>query len=172
MPATYEPIATTTLSSSQSTITFSSIPSTYTDLVLVMFARDTRSDGSGDGLTVRFDSDSNTNYSWIYLRGNGSVAYIDQNNNKTSLDGYEITAAQAPANTFGTQIWNIMSYSNTSTLKTITIRGGNPYSADAATGLYRSTSAISSIVIYPGFVGSSYSFVSGCSFTLYGIKAA
>jgi predicted Zn-dependent protease len=172
MPATYEPIATTTLSSSQSTITFSSIPSTYTDLVLVMLARDTRSDGAGDGLTIRFNSDSGTNYSWTYLRANGSTTYGDQNSNKTSLDGYEITAAQAAANTFGTQIWNIMNYSNTTTFKTVTIRGGNPYSVDAAAGLYRSTSAISSIVIYPGFAGSSYSFVSGCSFTLYGIKAA
>jgi len=60
MPSTYTPIATNTLASVSTGVTFSSIPSTYTDLVLVI---NYRLDGTGTGAAgaLRFNSDSGSN---------------------------------------------------------------------------------------------------------------
>ena len=72
MTATYDPIATTTLGSAASTITFSSIPNTFTDLRLVLFGVTLNATGTYN--QIRFNNDTGTNYSWTQLLGNGSAA--------------------------------------------------------------------------------------------------
>jgi hypothetical protein len=164
--ATYVPIATTTLGSATGSYTFSSIPQTYTDLVLV--AQPIAS--AGVDLELRFNGDSGTNYSCTQLTGTGSSAISGQFSNSTQLRvdkyGYINTS-------IGTMdIVNFMNYSNTTTYKTVLSRTGNAgQGTDAVVGLWRSTAAITSIVLYPGAT-SGATFSAGSTFTLYGIASA
>lgn len=173
MPAarTYEPIATTTLGSSQSTITFNSF-SGYTDLVLIVSARDSRV-ADGDGIQLCFNSDtspSGTNYSTTYLdNGPGS----SRESNARAISFFQIAGNNYASNGYGTVIINIQNYANTSTFKTAIGGGGwAPNYMARSVGTWRSTAAITSLTIYPGFNGSGYTFAAGSTFTLYGITAA
>ena len=76
MPATYEPIASTTLGTAAADITFSSIPGTYTDLVLVLYGGFAT---AASDLYTQFNSDTGTNYSNSDLRGNGTAAAANRN---------------------------------------------------------------------------------------------
>jgi hypothetical protein len=167
MPTTYEPIATTTLGSAQSSVTFSSISGSFTDLVLVMNAKGTGFTGSGTYPYVRYNSDSGTNYSRTYLSGNGSAASSGRG---TSENLQYLVGGTYIDGTFAyNSITHFMNYSNTTTYKTMLSRANNSgVQVDALVGLWRSTSAITSIIIY----SSSGNFDTGSTFTLYGIKAA
>jgi len=160
MPTTYEPIATTTLGSAAADVSFTSITGTYTDLVLVAI---TQIGSSGDYLGVQFNSDTGSNYSRTRLSGNGTAASSERDTSVVRLNFY----AQ-PTSNFAVNVLNIMNYSNTTTFKTVLARTDQAaLSTNAYVGLYRSTSAITSIkLIGPG------NFSTGSTFTLYGIKAA
>jgi hypothetical protein len=160
MPTTYEPIATTTLTSTTRYITFSSIPSSYTDLVLVGFGKNTV---AGDNLVYKLNG-ATSGYSTTRIYGSGSAASSTRwtTSVPVSLVGFVGTE-------WGNFITHFMNYSNTTTYKTHLTRCN--YANDgvaAAVSLYQSTSAISSIEISM----SDQSFASGSTFTLYGIKAA
>ena len=169
MPKTYEPIATYTVPSAQSSYTFNSIPITYTDLVIVAVPATT---SGNDNLGMRVGNgsvDTGTNYSVTVITGNGSAAASDRNTNQTSFlcDYYGSTGATLGNNIKTIQIMN---YSNTTTNKSILVRANRPDSGtDAIVGLWRSTVAINTITLF-GRGGSS--FATGTTFTLYGIKAA
>lgn len=165
--STYTPIATTTASGSISSITFSSIAGTYTDLVLIVSA----SLASGaENLRIRFNSDTGTNYSNTVLVGSGSGAGSSRASNQTYIaadsNGYLTT-------TNNIYIMNIQNYSNATTYKTALVRANNAASGasgvDAIVGLWRSTSAIDSITILNS---GGVNFASSSTFTLFGIKAA
>lgn len=168
MAATYEPIATTTATGSQSSITFSSISGSYTDLVIV----------SNLGIDsnrypfIRFNSDSGNNYSTTDLYGNGtsalsSRAYITQAQIWISLD---VPASTGVESNF---IVNVQNYSNSTTYKTALSRfNATAYGTSATVGLWRNTAAITSITIGGFGGGSAWNFANGSTFTLYGIKAA
>ena len=163
MPATYEPIATTTLASAVASFTFSSIPSTYTDLVLICSPIITAGPAS---VRIRFNGDSATNYSFTYLIGNGTSASSGRN---TSATSGSIGFNAATSNPYPI-IASVQNYSNTTTFKTCLSRSSAPAAEVAAyVNLYRSTSAITSL-----FLGLSVgtTFAVGTTFTLYGIKAA
>jgi len=163
MALTYEPIATfTTTTSSTTSYTFSSIPSTYTDLFVVCSLKATSADSS---ITLRFNGDSGSNYSATQLYGNGSSAVSQRLSNQTlgylSFNGF-------PTATFGPTIIQCQNYSNATTNKTYLCRGGYAAaSTDATVGLWRNTAAITSMTLFSGNF-----FDTGCTFTLYGIKAA
>ena len=76
---TYTPIATQTLGSSAASVTFSSIPGTYTDLMLISFAQGQAS-GGDNRLVLQFNGDTATNYSSTYLIGNGTTASVPCSN--------------------------------------------------------------------------------------------
>lgn len=159
MPATYEPIATTTLGSAQSSIAFSSIPGTYTDLVLV--SNFTGSGGDFNAL-LTFNSDTGSNYSETVIYGNGSSAASGRQTSATSIrSGYN--NAERTINRI-----NIMNYSNSTTNKTVLIRWDSGGYTDLRVGLWRSTNAITSLSL----TTNQNNFASGSTFTLYGIKAA
>ena len=164
MPATYEPIATTTLGSSAASIEFSSIPSTYTDLVLVYTLK--AATASAD-MYLRVNNDSGSNYSNTILWGNGSTA---GSNRFTSAGQIRLNYTVDVLTTDGTYlICNIQNYSNTTTYKTILYKTGLASDAvDTGVGLWRSTSAINRVTL----TLSSGDWGSGCTATLYGIKAA
>jgi len=163
MTATYEPIATTTLGSTAATLTFSSISGSYTDLVLVLGLA-----GSTDiNVLMQFNSDTGSNYSKTNLGGSGSSAISSRASNQTSIEvnfqGYVQTTFRANA------IISIMNYSNATTYKTVLSRFNNASTGtDAIVGLWRSTSAITTIDVKT----HTGTFSSGSTFTLYGIKAA
>lgn len=164
MAITYESIATTTLSSAQSSVTFSSITGSYTDLVLITSTASNLASGS-EHILCQFNSDTGSNYSATYFYGTGSSAISSRNTNTTGafIGRHEQTE-------FGTGITHIQNYSNTTTNKTVISRGGLAGGITIAyVSLWRNTAAITSIVLSP-FGGST--FDSGSTFTLYGIKAA
>ena len=154
MAKTYTPIATQTVSSSVSSVTFSSIPSTYTDLIMVV-------NGTASTYTdlyYSFNSDSGSNYSRIFMYGSGSTAVSGKDSNITSTPiSYLLT-------TNTSCVVHFLNYSNTTTYKSMVARGGtSEYAA-----LWRSTAAISSMTL----TGPSGTISAGSVFTLYGIKAA
>ena len=163
MTSTYEKIATATASGSTASITFSSIASTYTDIVLISNAKATV---AGTNLMFRLNSDSGSNYSATLLKGNGSTASSYRYSNGTDGRIGEYTNAQ-----FGVYITNFQNYSNTTTYKTIVFRDGMATHITGATvGLWRNTAAITRIDLSPEFGANT--FYTGSVFTLYGIKAA
>lgn len=168
MPETYEPIATNTLGSAASSVTFSSIPSTYTDLVIICSVFNS---ADGTATEFQFNSDTGTNYSNTFLEGNGSTASSSKESNQSSIQmSYNIGGNSTnPCIT----VANIQNYSNSTTNKTLLGRwnsgsGGTYPGTGAVVGLWRSTSAITSVLIKTG----SGNFNAGSTFTLYGIKAA
>ena len=166
MASTYTPIATTTTSGSASTYTFSSIPSTYTDLILVVSG--TNSSGSTEDLMVRYNGDSATNYSRTFLEQNSSSSSSGRTSNQT----YAIIGGYIPPGRNFVSIFQFLNYSNTTTYKTSLSRAnesGTSYALYATVGLWRSTSAINSVQV---FWPSAGNFGNGTTMTLYGITAA
>ena len=160
---TYVPIATTTLSSTVGSYTFTSIPGTYTDLVLVTnLATDSATEfllrvGNGS-------IDTGSNYSMTYLLGGGSVASSSRSSNGTSTyAGYTSTTALNKMH-----IFQFMNYSNTTTHKTSLLRySAADTAATAVVSLWRSTSAINTIQI----IANGNNLTSGSTLSLYGILA-
>lgn len=166
MPKTYEPIATATVSSTGGTVTFSSIPSTYTDLILVSrVLRGTT--GSGGGLVdVQINSDSGSNYSWTQVYGNGSSTVSSRATSTTSV--FAGATPDYASGAWAVNICQFMNYSNTTTFKTAILRVNDPSNyTGAVVNLWRNTSAISSL-----YLNTASGFYIGSTFTLYGIKAA
>ena len=161
MPRTYEPIASTTLGSNASTVTFDNIPGTYTDLRLVATFTE-----SNLYCLLRYNSDTGSNYSRTYLRGDGSSASSSRSSNQTS--GYLDSHGSTPA----INIYDILSYANTNVFKTAlnavaNVGGGE---VNRYVYLWRSTSAITAVNIVS--VTGTSSLLSGSTFALYGIRAA
>ena len=159
---TYSQIASTTLGTAASSVTFSSIPATYTDLVLVaMPIKD-----NANSPYLRFNGDTATNYSQTYLEGNGTAASSARGSNQAY--GYINLNATPEVN--GYIIVNLNNYSNTTTNKTYLANVGQAATAiDRVVGLWRSTSAISTILIASSNGGN---YAAGSTFNLYGITAA
>ena len=169
MPSTYEPIATSTLGSAAASVTFSSISGSYTDLVLVAQARSARA-AADDSLYIQVNGDTASNYSVTDLKGRAGVASSSRATSQTKMVvANNIVAASGTANVFDVVTSNFMNYSNTTTNKTVLCRASSAEQEVAAlVNLWRSTSAITQIVIYC----ASANIAAGSTFTLYGIKAA
>jgi len=160
---TYEPIATQTLGSAASSVTFSSITGAYTDLIVIINGGIT---AGPDDIRIRFNSDTGTNYSATLLRGDGSAAISARSSNDTYISwmGYLGTGAGSTVSTI-----NVQNYSNATTYKTALNRGSVASNfVNASVGLWRNTAAITAMTLIAG----SSTFLSGTSFTLYGIKSA
>jgi len=172
MPAaqTYEPIQTTTLANSTtSTVTLSSIPSTYTDLRIVI--SNYKSVTANQTLGMRFNS--LTSFSYTYLNGNGSAASSGRATSAGAINA-GFTAGSSTTVPIMATI-DIMNYANTTTFKTALIRysceRNGSGEVDAIVGLSQNTAAINSINFTMNSDPTSY-FTSGTVFTIYGIKAA
>jgi hypothetical protein len=155
---TYVPIATQTTSGSVSSVSFSSIPSTYQDLVLVANAIGS----TALDLYATFNSDTGSNYSRTYIYGNGSSAGSGRDTSTAYIGIASINTTPSP------NIIQIMNYANTSTYKTTLSRVNTSGATDATVGLWRSTAAINAITL----TTSSGTIAANSSFTLYGLAAA
>ena len=161
MAVTYEPIATYTAATDQSTITFSSLGS-YTDIRIVANMMDTNLYG-----LLRFNSDTGSNYSRTWFYGNGLSAQSNRTSNATSA----YWGATGSGSTFLSNIMDVMNYGNSTTNKTMLVRQNDAATqTDAYVYLWRSTSAITSISFVSATGGNTIK--TGSTITLYGIKAA
>jgi hypothetical protein len=171
--ATYEPIATTTLSSTANSITFSSIAASWTDL-RVVFNVIAGSGGSGYVPAIRFNSDTASNYSTTELTGNGTTAASASTTGATSIQCAANNGAGMSTTIPHLYTFDIFSYAG-STYKTALLTGSEDNNGSGVTsrvvGLWRSTSAITTITLNNG-VGGTNQFAAGTIATLYGIKAA
>lgn len=165
MPSTYDKLAVTTGTGSSSSITFSSIPATHTDLILVVNGATTTSTGNP---RLRFNGDTGTNYSDTNVYGTGSAAGSYRNSSGTSI---QLIATVYFNTTYNTNlIIQIMNYSNATTNKTTLCRANKASDGvDAIVGLWRNTAAINSLTF---FTASGNNISADSTFTLYGIKAA
>ena len=154
--ATYALIESQTLGSATATVTFSSIPATYTDLFVMVSCPGT---STGGDWVMSVNNDSGTNYSRTYLFGTGSAAGSGRSTNTTAF-------ALGGGRTDGWCKINIQDYSNTTTYKTLlwTIGSAGTDIAPMA-GLWRNTAAINRI----DFINATYP--AGSTFRLYGIQA-
>lgn len=162
---TYVALSTQVLTGTVSSVTFSSIPSGYTDLVLVV--KDVAAGGGGYTVSLRFNGEtsSSTKYSGTYMTGNGSVTATGRGANMTFIDaGYT-------GGTDATRIIHLMNYSNSSLNKTILSQSFSVSGSQIASyaSLWRDTAPINAIYIYSES-GNTYS--AGSTFALYGIANA
>jgi len=168
MPKTYEPISTNTLGTATASVTFSSIPATYTDLIVVCVMQNS----AAAAMVLQFNSDTATNYSNTGLQGDGTSASSRRLSTRSQIYIMEREQIAQATSTFSTSIINILNYSNATTYKTTLSRSGTMSGSyqgtDMEVGLWRSTAAINAIKLFP----DGGSFTTGSSFTLYGIKAA
>jgi hypothetical protein len=162
--ASYESIATTTVGAGgAASVTFSSIPSTYTHLQIRAIARV----NSTDWVQIRFNSDSGSNYSYHYLFGQGSGSG-GSSGGASSTSTVTSILAPSTASVFGAGVIDILDYADTNKFKTVrSLTGFDENGAgqiNLTSAAWRSTSAITSIVISVNTL-QQYS-----SFALYGIK--
>jgi hypothetical protein len=162
MPATYEPIATTTVAVAATTITFSSIPSTYTDLVLILNAV---SSAGSQSVDLTFNNDTATNYSQTRIVGNGTTATSSRNSNLSFMRVASAMTTTIPS--FSTT--HIFSYTG-STNKTVLTNESEDQNGSGTTTqrvqLWRNTAAITRLDLGNTLFGI------GTTATLYGIKNA
>lgn len=161
--ATYEPLATTTLTSSQATISFTSISGSYTDLKIII----TYTQASNGYLYLQYNSDTGTNYSATGLRGNGTT--VASTRYSSTATAYLNTLGQTQTHP-QVAIIDIFSYAgstNKTALASVAQDQNGSGLVSRTVMLWRSTSVITRIDIK-----GDDNFNSGTTATLYGIKAA
>jgi len=165
----YESIATVTLGSAASTISFSSIPSTYQHLQVRGIARGTLASNEVT-IRMRFNSDTGNNYARHILEGDGVTAasYAASSGNLMALG--TVSASTAAASIFGVAVADVLDYKDTNKYKTLRNLSGNDRNGSGAmsltSGLWMNTNAITGITIF----ADSGNLDQYSSFALYGIK--
>jgi hypothetical protein len=164
---TYTALANITLGSSASSVTFSSIPATYRDLVVVMNVGGATAASS----RLRFNADSGNNYNWVFMNGSGSSTTSSSQSNQNNLDIGAFIGLSATVGPYNL-IAQIMDYSATDKHKTVLSRVNlttDLYPGTTAlAGRWASTSAITTVQLFPD---SATSWISGSTFALYGIAS-
>ncbi len=175
MANTYVALAKTVLTTTQTTITFSAIPSTYTDLVLLWSSRDDRPVNNQNSFSMVINGDTGANYSNTNVYAyQGPASYSDRRSSATTGRVSTSNTLNNTANTFTNGELIISNYTSTSTraialncVMEQAVDGAGLFMTFASAQQYRGSAAVSSFTLTPE---SSASFVSGSSFYLYGIK--
>lgn len=168
MPATFDAIASTRLTSTQSTIEISSIPSGFTDLRVVLGR--IYSVGGGSTLVMRFNNDSGNNYAWSRLGAGGSTVTPQGTSSATGIDlvnGAEITGvlpSQLTLDIFG---YSSTNYSKQTISQVANVRG-TAGTVNMQSSFWNNTTTINRIT----FFNSATGFAAGTTLTIYGILAA
>ena len=168
----YESIATVSVGIlGQSSVTFSSIPSTYKHLQIRGIARSSRVDQNGSFANVTFNADSAANYSWHFMNGNGSATQAIGRSAQNAIEVDRWASTLVTANTFGTFVIDILDYASANKNKTLRYLGGYDGNGNGEIYLgsgawYNSSTAVSSITLTEG----SGNFVQYSSFALFGVK--
>lgn len=172
LPGDFESIATTTVGSGgQATITFSSIPQTFTHLQLRLTARSTGTGGGSVDTQYQLNGDTTaSNYRTHLLYGDGTSAIASTIANTAYIT--DIANASATAGTFGVAVVDFLDYTNTNKYKVSRSLGGFDANGVIAnyllfmSSLWLNTAAITSITMYLG----TGSFAQYSHAALYGIR--
>lgn len=179
IPGAFDSISTQSISSDTASVTFSSIPQTYTHLQIRAISRSTRTDSTSDNLQFQFNSDTGTTYNFAQL-----YAQVNTGNTSTTGSGSSANTSSAyavfgsigtnsGANYFGCAVTDILDYSDTTKVKTLRSLGyhgggnGNVRTVAYCQSTWRSTSAITSITVFSIGSQKQYSHIA-----LYGIRSA
>ena len=160
MAATYEPIATATLATESSSVDFSSIPSTFTDLVLVVTGT---SSGTNINYGLRFNDTATSTYHALRMYADGSSVMTDRLLSYSNSIISNISSAQSTA------VIQFNGYSTSTLKKTFISRSNSNGYVWLNAGLWNSNSAISKITF---LTTTGYALQPGTTLSLYGIKAA
>lgn len=169
------PLGMVNVGSATSTISFTSIPSTYKHLQLRYLARSARTSDAGATMLTQFNSDTGNNYAYHILYGDGSAATAYNGSTTNVMRSYSV-ASSSSSNTqaYGVGIIDILDYASTSKYKTLRHLGGYDRNGSGelnlASGLWQSTSAISTITLTLAEATANYE--TNSTFALYGIKGA
>ena len=171
-------IATVTAAGGETSLSFTSIPSTYKHLQIRGIAQDTYNAVVGS-LTplMQFNGDTGTNYAYHYIWGapNSGTALTTGGATTSGINLPKMVPYGLSTSIFGVGIIDIVDYANTNKNKTVKCIGGvdanitggnNNIAPDITSGLWMSTSAITSITINKAVT----SFFAGSTFTLYGVN--
>ena len=177
LPGSFESIATITASGSSSSFTFGSIPSGYKHLQIRAFLKATGPSGAATyGGWTRINGDTGSNYSYhgMYPEQSGSTTAAYGSANTTTLNGISYTTADATS-IFGSTIIDILDYTDTNKYKTVRMFGGadinaTAYALNYASGVWRSTAAITSFTLEINTGFGAYYLTSDSKAYLYGIK--
>lgn len=166
MAVTYDSIASTTLTATSTNITFSSISGSYTDLRLVIVAS---GDSAGDAFRMQFNTDAGTNYSQTVLYGTGATASSTRATTQAFIELSLVGGLSTSVPHFYTM--DLFGYAG-STFKTSLLtqsedNNGSGY-VSSASGMWRSTAAVTSIKVY----GAGGNLTTGTTASLYGILKA
>jgi len=178
----YDPAGTfliqrVTATGGESSISFTSIPSTYKHLQLRYIARNssTASAASSSPL-LNFNSDTASNYAQHFMRGDGSTATASGTDSSGGIGGIELASTSlrntSATGIFGACIVDIHDYTSTNKNKTVRYFGGvdtntanTTWRVTLGSGLWLSTSAITSLQLFPGVS----TWLAGSTFALYGM---
>jgi len=164
---TYVALDKVTVGTATPSITFTGINQGYTDLVLISSVRYT-STNAGQGIGLRFNGDTTTNYSATILEGDGTTASSYRSTNATL--GYISAPANGSQSSYTPVITHIQNYTNATTYKTFISRSSGASFVDAYVSLWRATpAAITSLTVLAG--GTAGNLDAGSTFSLYGIRA-
>jgi hypothetical protein len=159
----YDSLATVTVGTAVSSITFAGIPSGYKHLQIRAISKGA---GSTTNTTYQFNGDTGSNYSWHLLYGQGSSALAAGGANATFI---YLGTQSATADTFSTQIIDVLDYADTNKYKTTRNLVGYENNSAGEVGLFsgswRNTAAVTSITF-----SLSTSFQQYSTFALYGVK--
>jgi len=172
-PTSFESIATFTGTGSNTSVTFSSIPGTYSSLQLRVLYKDTYTDPGFATYEMTFNG-STTGYARHRLTGDGSSATATGSSSNSSIDFFiGPTSSGGQANMYGAAIIDIHDYASTTKNKTVRALSGSDMNSGntnsqirLVSGLWANTSAITSITLSD----TAYFFAAGSTFSLYGIK--
>ena len=166
----YESIATTTVGTSVSSITFSSIPATYTHLQLRWIARSDRA-AAQDFVDIRLNADTGANYAAHLLYGDGATATSTAYVSNTSVGVIFMPGSTATASVFGVGVMDILDYTNTNKYTTTRILGGADINGSGrivlGSGVWMNTAAVTTLTIISD---NASTFSQYSKFALYGIK--
>lgn len=173
MANTYSLISSVTVGSGgSSSIAFTSIPATYTDLVLKFSGRNSRTPSDLQEFAMTFNNNTSSNYTTVWVRSSGSAVATSTFNNYSSFPELGQPASTVTANTFSNYEIYIPNYAGSNN-KSISIDGVTENDATNAfmylqAGILANTAAITSIQIS----APSYLIVEYSTFYLYGISNA
>jgi len=169
----FESISTVTVSTTAATVTFSSIPSTYTHLQIRAMSVNTAG-ALGNYTILNFNGDTGSNYSWHYVMSDGSTAYSSASSATGSIR-FDQVRGGTNSNTYPqSTVFEILDYASANKNKTTrALDGGNGNGAGGVSlnsGAWYNTNAITSIVLSSYSSGAPSLFGTNSSFALYGIK--
>lgn len=153
-------------------ITFSNIPQTFQDLMIVTFVRSNNATTTEE-IAFTFNNDLTSKYSMTWLTGNGSSASSSRTTALTyAYARFASVGASATSGIYGASVFHVLNYANSSVFKSVLQRSAVDLNGSGATNLsawtYSSTSPLTSITL----IANGGSFVSGSTAALYGVRAS